>query len=75
MNLIWHLLLKKFNIQPFFLLFQEVLNMALNDTFNILSKRSNHLVYGSSSHIPIKDYWAEECKRHPSKKGCLFYCD
>ena len=28
-----------------------------------------------TSFLPNKDYWAEECKEHPSKKECLFYCD
>ena len=28
-----------------------------------------------TSNLPIKDFWEEECKEHPSKKERLFYCD
>ena len=49
--------------------------MALNDTFNILQKNTISSEADLTSNLPKKDYWAEECKEHPSKKECLFYCD
>ncbi len=48
--------------------------MALNETFKILPKKI-YLETDLSSFLPNQDYWAEECKDHPSKKECLFYCD
>ena len=56
-------------------LIKEVLIMAFNDTFIILPKNKIYLEADLSSFLPNKDYWAEECKEHPSKKECLFYCD
>ena len=49
--------------------------MALNDTFKILPKNKIYLEDDLSSFLTNKDYWTEECKEHPSKKECLFYCD
>ena len=49
--------------------------MALNDTFKIPPKNKIYLEADLSSFLPNKDYWAKECKEHPSKKECLFYCD
>tara|TARA_Y100000994_G_scaffold48374_1_gene37869 strand:+ start:120 stop:269 length:150 start_codon:yes stop_codon:yes gene_type:complete len=49
--------------------------MALNDTFNISSKKMTQLGSALKSNLPIQDYWEEICKQHPSKKECLFYCD
>ena len=49
--------------------------MALNDTFKILTKNKIFLKADLSPLLTNKDYWAEECKKHPSKKECLFYCD
>ncbi len=49
--------------------------MALNDTFNIYPKEPNKLRSDLTSNLSIKDYWSEECKKYPSKKECLFYCD
>ena len=49
--------------------------MALNDTFKILPKNKISLKDDLSPIVLNKDYWAEECKEHPSKKECLFYCD
>ena len=49
--------------------------MALNDTFKIPPKNKISLKADLSPFLPKKDYWAEECKEHPSKKECLFYCD
>ena len=49
--------------------------MALNDTFNILSKNTISLDADATSYLPKKDYWAQECEEHPSKKEYLFYCD
>ena len=49
--------------------------MALNDTFKILPKNKVSLKADLSPFSPNKDYWTEECKEHPSKKECLFYCD
>ena len=49
--------------------------MALNDTFKSLPKNKIYLEADLSSFLPNKDYWNEECKEHPSKKECLFYCN
>ena len=49
--------------------------MALKDTFNILPKNTIFLETDLTSYLHKNDYWAEECKEHPSKKECLFYCD
>ena len=49
--------------------------MALNDTFKSLPKNKTSLEADLTSILPKKDYWAEECKEHPSKKECLFYFD
>jgi len=49
--------------------------MALNDTFKITPNSTIPLEADLTSYLPTKDYWAEECKEHPSKKECLFYCD
>jgi hypothetical protein len=54
---------------------RRVIIMALNDTFKILPKNKISLKADLSSLLTNKDYWAEECKEHPSKKECLFYCD
>ena len=48
--------------------------MALNDTFKSLPKK-NLLKDEVTKHLTIKDFWAEECQEHPSKKECLLYCD
>ena len=49
--------------------------MALNDTFKILPKNKISLKADLLPLLPNKDYWAEECKKHPSKKEYLFYFD
>ena len=50
--------------------------MALNDTFKILPKKNKiSLKADLSLLLNNKDFWAEECKEHPSRKECLFYCD
>ena len=49
--------------------------MALNNTFKIFPKNKISLKSNLLPLLPDKDYWAEECKEHPSKKECLFYCD
>ena len=49
--------------------------MALNETYKVLLKNKVSLKADLSVFLPKKDYWAEECKEHPSKKECLFYCD
>ena len=49
--------------------------MALNDTFKILPKNKTSLEADLTSFLSKKDYWAAECKDHPSKKECLVYCD
>jgi hypothetical protein len=54
---------------------RRFLIMALNDTFKILPKNKISLKGNLLPLSPNKDYWAEECKEHPSKKECLFYCD
>ena len=66
---------KKSEEIPYFLLIKEVLIVALNDTFKILPKNKTSLEADLTSFLPKKDYWAAECKEHPSKKECLFYCD
>ena len=58
-----------------FSLINEVLIMALNDTFKIHPKNKISLKADLSSLLTNKDYWAEECKENPSKIECLFYCD
>ena len=45
--------------------------MALNDTFKILPKNKTSLEADLTSFLPKKDYWAEECKEHPSKKNAF----
>ena len=49
--------------------------MALNDIFKILPKNKISLKSDLSLLLTNKDYWAEECEEHPSRKECLFYCD
>ena len=46
--------------------------MALNDTFEILPKNKTSLEADLKSFLPKKDYWAAECKEHPSKKKNAF---
>ena len=69
--------LMKLIIQKRFLIFlnKRDLIMAINDTFKILPKNKTYLEADLTSFLPKKDYWAAECKEHPSKKECLFYCD
>ena len=67
--------LKKVKRDSLFSLLKEVLNMALNDTFKILPQNIIALESYLNTYLPKKDYWAEECKKRPSKKECLFYCD
>ena len=74
-NLIFTLMKLKNQKESLFSIIKEVLIMALNDTFKILPKKNIYLEADLSSFLPNKDYWAEECKEHPSKKECLFYCD
>jgi len=45
--------------------------MALNDTFNIFSKNTISPEADLTSYLPKKDYWAEECKKHPSKMNAF----
>jgi len=66
---------KKFRRESLFSLLKEVLIMALNDTFKTFPKNTISLKADLTSYLPKKDYWDEECKEHPSKKECLFYCD
>ena len=47
--------------------------MALNGTFKILPKNNIYLKADLSPFLPNKDYRAQECKEHPSKKECLLY--
>ena len=49
--------------------------MAFNVTFNIPPIKTHELEADLTSNFSIKDYREEECIEHPSKKGCLFYCD
>ena len=67
---------KRKNQKRFLILkLKEELIMALNDTFKILEKKSNLFDTDLLTNSPPKDYWEEECKKYPSKKECLFYCD
>ena len=69
--------LMKLIIQKRFLIFlnKRDLIMAINDTFKILPKNKTYLEADLTSFLPKKDYWAEDCKKHPTLKECLFYCD
>ncbi len=69
--------LMKLKNQKRFLIFinKKVLIMTLNNTFKILPKNKASLEADLTSFLSNKDYWGEECKEHPSKKECLFYCD
>ena len=67
--------LKKIRKDSLFSLLKEVLIMALNDTFRTFTKKKISLEVDLTSYLSKKDYWAKECKEHPSKKECLFYCD
>ena len=46
--------------------------MPLNDTFKILPKNKISLSANLLPLLPNKDYWAEECKEHASKKKTAF---
>ena len=46
--------------------------MALNDTFKIIPKNKLSLKANLLPLLLNKDYWAEECKEHPSKKKAFF---
>ena len=46
--------------------------MALNNTFKILPKNRVSLKADLLPFSSNKDYWAEECKEHPSKKRMPF---
>tara|TARA_A100000164_G_scaffold264638_1_gene236521 strand:- start:818 stop:1051 length:234 start_codon:yes stop_codon:yes gene_type:complete len=74
---IWYFLLRNLKIRKDFLfsLLKEVLIMALNDTFRIFTKKKISLGVDLTSYLSKKDYWAQECKEHLSKKECLFYCN
>ena len=45
------------------------------NTINSLPIKIPELGSYLRSNCSIKDYWEEECKEHPSKRGCIFYCD
>ena len=47
--------------------------MVLNDTYKSLPKNKVSLKADLSPFLPNKDYRAQECKEHPSKKECLLY--
>ena len=64
--------LKKIRRDSLFSLLKEVLNMALNDTFKILPQNTISLESYLNTYLPKKDYWAEECKKWPSKKRMPF---
>ena len=64
--------LKKVRGDSLFSLLKEVLNMALNDTFKILPQDTISLEVDLNSYLSKKDFWAEECKEHPSKKKNAF---
>ena len=48
--------------------------MALNDKFIIPNTNRKDLKNGLKTK-PIVSYWDDVCKKNPSKKECLFYCD
>lgn len=49
--------------------------MALNDKFNILNSRIDYIKKDLNLKSFDKNYWEEVCKKNPSKKECLIYCD
>ena len=55
---------------------QEVILMALNDTFNIqeINLDKKNLSYDIELK-EIEDYWNNECKEHPSNNHCKIFCD
>ncbi len=49
--------------------------MALNDKFIIPNKNSPKFKNGLKTNYVFVSYWDDLCKKNPSKKECLFYCD
>ena len=55
---------------------QDVILMALNDTFTIqdINLDKKDLLYNTKPK-GIEAYWFKECKEHPSNNHCKIFCD
>ena len=49
--------------------------MALNDKFIIPTKNRQKFKSDLETESVLVNYWDDVCKKNPSKKECLFYCD
>ena len=49
--------------------------MALNDKFNNLNRNLSSDKNDSTTKSFLNNYWDKICKKNPSKKECLIYCD
>ena len=49
--------------------------MALNDKFIIPNKPRTNFKNDLKINSIFISYWDDVCKKNPSKKDCLFYCD
>ena len=49
--------------------------MALNDKFIIPNKNRQNFKNDLEAKSVFVSYWDDECKKNPSKKECLVYCD
>ena len=55
---------------------QEVILMALNDTFTIqeINLETKSLPYDNKPK-EVETYWYNECAEHPSNNHCKIFCD
>ena len=49
--------------------------MALNDKFIIPNKNRENFKNDLETKSFFVSYWEDLCKKNPSKKECLVYCD
>ncbi len=49
--------------------------MALNDKFIIPNKNRQNFRNDLETKTIFESYWDDVCKKNPSKKECLVYCD
>ena len=49
--------------------------MALNDKFIIPNKNRQNFKSDLETESVFVSYWDDLCKKNPSKKECLVYCD
>ena len=49
--------------------------MALNDKFIIPNKNRKNFRNDLETKFIFESYWDDVCKKNPSKKECLVYCD